>query len=54
MSAGTGLFMQALQREIASRGLLVPPMLAVGLDLYGIDLDQIGSRLRTELKSLSG
>jgi predicted secreted protein len=49
---GTGLFMQALQREIESRGLIVPPMLAVGLDLYGIDLDQIGPRLRTELKEL--
>ena len=52
VTKGTGLFMQALQREIASRGLIVPPMLAVGLDLYGIDLDQIGSRLRTELKEL--
>jgi predicted secreted protein len=50
---GTGLFMQALQREITSRGLKVPPMLAVGLDLYGIDLNQIGTRLRNELQDLS-
>jgi predicted secreted protein len=50
---GTGLFMQALQREIESRGLMVPPILAVGLDLYGIDLEQIGSRLRNELNNLS-
>ena len=50
---GTGLFMQALQREIESRGLTVPPILAVGLDLYGIDLEQIGSRLRNELNDLS-
>lgn len=50
---GTGLFMQALQGEIESRGLMVPPILAVGLDLYGIDLKQIGSRLRNELNNLS-
>jgi len=50
---GTGLFMQALQKEIKSRGLSVPPILAVGLDLYGIDLDQIGPQLKSELKNLS-
>ncbi len=49
---GAGLFIQALQTEIKSRGLTVPPILAVGLDLYGIDLDQLGSRLREELKDL--
>ena len=50
---GTGLFMQALQKEIESRGRSVPPTLAIGLDLYGIDLDQLGSQLRDELKNLS-
>ncbi len=49
---GTGLFMQALQKEIVSRGLSVPPILAVGLDLYGIDLDQIGFKLKIELQKL--
>lgn len=49
---GTGLFMQALQKEIESRGLSVPPTLAVGLDLYGIDLDKLGSGLRDELRNL--
>ena len=50
---GTGLFMQALKDEIDRRGLSVPPILAVGLDLYGIDLDQIGPRLRAELEKIS-
>jgi len=50
---GTGLFMQALQKEIKSRGLALPPILAVGLDMYGIDLDQVGAQLKAELKDIA-
>ena len=50
---GTGLFIEALKDEIGRRGLSVPPILAVGLDLYGIDLDQIGPRLKAELQKIS-
>jgi len=50
---GTGLFMQAIQDEIKSRGLEIPPILGVGLDMYGIDLNQIGAQLKAELKELA-
>jgi predicted secreted protein len=47
---GTGLFMQAIRDEIERRGLVIPPTLGVGLDLYGIDLDHIGAQLKAELQ----
>jgi predicted secreted protein len=50
---GTGLFMKEIQKEITARGLSVPPILAVGLDLYGIDLNQIAPKLKADLKNLS-
>lgn len=50
---GAGLFMQALTEEMENRGLPVPPMLAVGLDIYGIDLNQIGPQLLSELQNLT-
>lgn len=50
---GSGLFMQALQKEITDRDLPVPPILGVGLDMYGIDLDQIGDELENQLRTIS-
>ncbi len=49
---GVGLFVHALQEEIKQRGLLIPPILGVGLDMYGIDLSQIEAQLKTELNEI--
>lgn len=49
---GTGLFMKALKKEIVLRDLPIPPILAVGLDLYGVDLESIGDKIREELHHL--
>ena len=50
---GTGLFMQSLQDEIKRRGLSIPPIVGVGLDMHGIDLKQIGARLKKELAAIA-
>ena len=50
---GTGLFMQSLQDEIKRRGLAVPPIVGVGLDMHGIDLKQIGTKLKEELAAIA-
>jgi len=50
---GTGLFMQALVKEIACRDLPVPPILGVALDVYGVDLDTIQAEIEAGLKELT-
>ena len=50
---GAGIFMQELQNEISCRNLTIPPILSIGLDIYGIDLNEIGPRLQAELDELS-
>ena len=49
IAAGQGVFMQELLAELRQRGLETPPVIGVGLDIHGIDLDTLPARLEAQL-----
>jgi predicted secreted protein len=49
---GRGILMQELIKECESRGLGELPAFGVGLDLHGIDLDNLGSWFEKELEAV--
>lgn len=46
---GQGVLMQELLAEITRRGLPTPPMIGVGLDIHGIDLQSLPAQLEAQL-----
>jgi len=54
VAEGKGILMLELEKEFNARGLNIPKMLGIGLDIPGFDLKSIEGMLNEELKTVTG